>query len=645
MKVINKKIIVMFVLFQFLFGFMGPIDAQLNQRVTLILKTSGGGVRPDYGLFISDDLEELNIDVIVKVEEWTVFIHTLLESHDFDLVIIGLSVGGASPDMYDVYGENGSLNMFGLDTNMPYGNDSENMMVEGVTITDHELRQQHYYEWQQLMMNKLVPMLPLYTPKTYVATWSNTNGYDTRWGIIDSLPYIEYAGLHYRQNSMSEFRLADANWKDLNPLRSDDTSSTFVFNLLSEPIVGWNPDLAPLKTSLVENWEQIDEYHYKFTMRSNIFWNPSYNVTERSAASLPLDILTTPLMTGLKSGEVSYGNNQQVTGKDAVFSYLAYANPLVSEDTSYHKWISKCYVDPINPLAFHLEIDGDPETPENEQYVDFWSRLPWNVLPEFFLNSSDSTVSYTSGGAECRGFYTGIADTEQWVAYSNSSFGCGKYQLDYYIKNSVTVLQASPYWMNIGVKDGTSQDLDIETVIIRVIPDISVELAEFKEGDLDWTGLTSFPTERREMEDNPDFTVSSFLSPALTFMAFNLRRDYIGNDNNYIFLTEPGKEDYTVGCAIRKAICYAIDREEINQQNHEGEYFVANSVIYPYTAFYYYDDIIKYDYNLELAKQWLTYAENTLNPTTNISVSLSSFIGVVIVLLIASKKKIKSRIV
>ena len=640
MKVINKKTIVMFVLFQLLFSSIKPLDAQLNQRVTLILKTSGGGVRPDYGLFISNYLEELNIDVIVKVEEWPVFIHTLIETHDFDLVIIGLSGGGASPDMYAVYGENGTLNMFGLDTNMPYGNDSENMMIEGVTITDLELRQQHYYEWQQLMMNKLVPMLPLYTPQTYVATWSNTNGYDARWGIIDSLPYLEFNGLHYRQNSMSEFRLADANWRDLNPLQSEDTSSAFVFNLLSEPIVGWSPDLTPLKTSLVENWEQIDEYHYKFTMRSNIFWNPSYNITERSAASLPLDTLTTPLMTGLKSGEVSYGNNQQVTGKDAVFSYLAYANPLVSEDTSYHEWISKCYVDPINPLAFHIEIDGDPETPENEQYVDFWSKLSWNVLPEFFLNSSDSTISYTSGGAECRGFYTGIADTEQWVAYSNSAFGCGKYQLDYYIRNSVTVLQASPYWMNIGVKDGTPQDLDIETVIIRVIPDISAELAEFKEGDLDWTSLTSFPTERKEMEADSDFTVSSYLSASFSFMAFNLRRDFIGGLNNERFLVEPGKEEFTVGCAIRKAICYAINRTEMNQELHQGDYLITNSVIYPYTAYYYYDDIIKYDYNLELAKLWLSYAEDVINPTTStVSINLGCFVGIAIFLVIVNKKK------
>ena len=73
--------------------------------------------------------------------------------------------------------------------------------------------------------------------------------------------------------------------------------------------------------------------------------------------------------------------------------------------------------------------------------------------------------------------------------------------LDYYIRSSVTVLQASPYWMGIGAIDGTEQNLDIETFNVRVIPDISADLAEFKAGKLDWTSLTSFPSERKQMQD------------------------------------------------------------------------------------------------------------------------------------------------
>ena len=46
----------------------------------------------------------------------------------------------------------------------------------------------------------------------------------------------------------------------------------------------------------------------------------------------------------------------------------------------------------------------------------------------------------------------------------------------------------------------------------------------------------------------------------------------------------------------------------MNQEIHDGEYFIANSVLYPCTAYYYYNDIIKYNYDLEKAREWLSAA-------------------------------------
>jgi ABC-type transport system substrate-binding protein len=294
--------------------------------------------------------------------------------------------------------------------------------------------------------------------------------------------------------------------------------------------------------------------------------------------------------------------------KDAVFTYLAWANSIVSESPSYHKWISNCYVDATDPLSFHIEIDGNPATPELDQYVDFWARLPWEIIPEFFLNSSDPTVTYTSGNAECTGIYDGILDTAPWVYYSTSAFGCGKYMLDYYIRSSVTVLQKSPYWMGIGIIDGTAQDLDIETFNVRVIPDISAELAEFKAGKLDLTGLTAFPSDRKQMQADTRFEVQSFLSASFTFLFYNLRRPFVGGVDNFEWLSDVGKEEYTKGVAVRKAMNYAIDRDEINQVIHDGEYLLSHSIIYPFTAYYYYNDIIKYNRDLDAAVEWLAAA-------------------------------------
>ncbi|MHA1707932.1 MAG: ABC transporter substrate-binding protein [Candidatus Heimdallarchaeaceae archaeon] len=586
------------------------ISAEQQPIANLVFKTNGGGVRPDYGLYIAQYLRDIGIQVEVKVEEWSVFVGELILTHDFDIGVVGLSGGGASPDMRDVYTEDGSLNLFGLTKEMPYGNDSENMQDEGVTITDLDARQQWYYDWQQLMMDRIVPILPLYSPRSYVAVWSNTKGYDGRWGITDSLPYMSYDGYHEGQDSLDEFNLADANWRELNPLFTDDTSSSFIWGLMAEPILQFSPDLAPLKTGLVYDWDQIDEFHYKFYMRDNVYWNPSYNTTGRDASSDPLDTIpTSELMVGLKNDEYSDGTNQQVTAKDAVFTYIAWANDVVSESTSYHDWISDIYVDETDPLAFHILIDGDPSTPEREQYVDFWARLPWEIMPEFFLNSTNPTVTYTAGGVKTWGLYADIVNEPQWIAFSTSAFGCGKYMLDYYIKNSVTVMRRSPHWFGVGAIDGTTgMQPFVDTINIRVIPDASAELAEFKAGKLDWAGLTLFPAERKQMQADPRFDVQTFITASFSFMFYNMRRPFIGGSDNFVFLDEPGKTEYTKGCAVRKAMNYAIDRDEMNQVLHDGEYLIANSVLYPFTAFYYYNDIIKYNYDLDAAIEWLTAA-------------------------------------
>ena len=584
--------------------------AQQQPIANLTFKTNGGGVRPDYGLYIAQYLRDIGIEVEVKVEEWVVFLGTLFLTHNYDIGVVGLSGGGAYPGARDVYMEDGSLNIFGLGIDLPYGNLSEIMQDESVIIVNPDERQAHLYEWQQLMMDKIIPILPLYSSRTYFGLWANTLGYEERWGLADSLPYMSYNGYHDGQEELDEFNIADANWKDLNPLFTDDTSSSFIAGLMMEPIVQMNPDYAPLKTGLVWDWDPIDETHYQFWMMDDIYWNPSYNATARDSNSVPLaDVPTGELMLGLKNGEYSDGTNQQVTAKDVVFTYTAWANSIISESTSYQEWISDIYVDPLDELSFHIHVDGDPDTTEIEPYADMWANLPWNVLPEFFLNSTDPTVTYTEGGVQNTGLYADMINTPAWVAYSTSAFGCGKYSLDYFIKNSVTVMERYDGWYGKGAIDGTTGMTSfVKNINIRVIPDTSAELAEFKAGKLDITGLGQFPAERKQMQADAKFIVKSYVGSSLTFMFYNLRRPFIGGVDNFVWLDEPGKEEYTVGLAVRKAINYAINRDEINAVIHDGEYQVAHSVVYPSQAFYYYNDIIKYNYDVDASFEWLEAA-------------------------------------
>jgi len=200
--------------------------------------------------------------------------------------------------------------------------------------------------------------------------------------------------------------------------------------------------------------------------------------------------------------------------------------------------------------------------------------------------------------------------------------------LDYYIKNSVTVLRRSPYWFGVGAIDGTTgMQPFVETFNMRVIPDNSAALAEFKAGKLDIISVTSFPSERKQMQADPRFNIQSFLTASFNFMFFNLQRPFIGGTSNYKYLDEPGKQTYTKGVAVRKAINYAIDRDEMNQVLYDGEYFLAHSILYPFTSFYYYNDIIKYDRNLDAAIEWLTAAGYTIE--ANVSIPLLGIVAAI----------------
>ena len=567
---------------------------------TLNLVTNPPKPFADYALMIAQYLADINI---------AVEIHSCTETfpiwcgYNWDLFL-----GEFSSEIQDIrtqFSEGGSRNIFGLNKEIPYCNRSEQLQNQALVLYDLDERYYIWNEWCWLLMDFILPFFPFFLPRSYQALWSNIKNYDIRWGLADSLPYMSYEGFHEGQNSIDELNVADSMWKNLNPILSQDKASDFLINLISEPLLAWSPDGAPLKTGIIDNWEQINDFHYKFYMRDNIFWNPSYDITLNHNDSIPLE--NTPLMSGLK-GEFSNGTNQLLTAKDAVFTLLSLANNLTHIDSINYSWLSNTYVDDEDPFSFHIEIDGNPSTPEKEYYNEFFQALTVPILPEFFLNSTTNYISYTDGGTKCWGFFPGITETPEWEKYSITNFNCGKYLIYYSIENNVTVLQRNTNWFGIGTIDG-SKDLQpfIERINIKCIPNSAEALREFKEGKLELLEVTELPLDRKEMQDDPKFEVQTEIKNQYSALAFNLKRPKIGGLENSIFLNESGKEEYTKAIAIRKAICHVIDREIINQVVHNGEYTLIHRPISLPNMFHY-DDFIKYYRDLDAAWEWMEAA-------------------------------------
>jgi ABC-type transport system substrate-binding protein len=606
----------------------GPGPQDPIAKITI--KTNGGCVKGDYALFIAQYLRDIGIDVAIKIEEWVVFLGTLFYTHNYDMGITSVYMGGVRtgslPFDSQFLSLGSSRNIFGIGPDIPYVNQSEEILDQFEKTYDYEQKQILLNEWDELVMDKIVPFLPLYSPRTYSAIWSNTKGYDDLWGVADSLPYMSFVGYHYGQDSLDELNLHYAYLENVNPMEYPGWSN-YVQEFVFEETVVMSPCNSPIKTGIINNWEQIDNYHFKFYIRDNIYWAPSYNITQRDVNSP--ELLSTPavdLMRGLKNNQYSDGTNRKVTAKDAVFSYLTYANALTCDSPSKFFWISDCYADPIDELAFHIHIDGNEDLAIVEPYTEFWKDFSRLILPEFFLNSSDTSISYTEGGAECTGLYSGIEETPQWQSFDKSPFSCGPFMFDYIDPDAIAVLRRNPYWFGVGAIDGTPNlQTFVEKINIKKIMEPREALEKFLEGKLDWVDITSFSELRKSLQADSNFIVDTKLGVELQLMFFNVRRPFIGGVNNFNYYDAPGKEEYNLGAGVRKAICHAINRIEMNEVLNDGEFYLYNSLIFPMPCIIYYDDNWIYDYDLDKAIDWFVSSGYPGPADNNFALSLQNY--------------------
>ncbi|MBY9001928.1 MAG: hypothetical protein KGD64_13500, partial [Candidatus Heimdallarchaeota archaeon] len=363
----------------------------------LTLKASGGGVHPDYGLYIADYLRQIGIEVEVRVADWTVYPGAPCCTFDYDLGIIDIEFPyGEFDPLSHFHSESDSEYYTGSNT-MPYGAESDFLLEQALQTLDIENRTEIIYDWQNLAMDKIVPFLPLFSSNDYIATWGNLKDYNSSWTLTDNLPYIYFNSFHQGQENIDELILADSNWRTLNPLSITDYSSDFISSLVNEPLIKLSPEGVPLRNGLIEDWESINESHYVFHLRDNVFWNPSYNVTERDGNSDPLNPLTANLMEGLKYNQTSDGINRQITAIDALFTLLAFGNEIVNEQANNYSWMKDIFLDPFDNLSFHLIIDSNETSTELDPYYLLFNKLNIPILPEFFLNSTSTVITNTTG--------------------------------------------------------------------------------------------------------------------------------------------------------------------------------------------------------------------------------------------------------
>ena len=205
---------------------------------------------------------------------------------------------------------------------------------------------------------------------------------------------------------------------------------------------------------------------------------------------------------------------------------------------------------------------------------------------------------------------------QSWNTYATKAFGTGLFTLAHFEEGEETILAINPdcWRLNSTLTDDPALDWENRfgdfsasptQLRIRIIPDNAKAIAELQAGRVDIEEVTTDRITRLELEDDINFSVQAETQFYLGFFGYNMRpvRPVIGNP-------DPCEDDPTItkGLAIRKAISYATDLEEMNNIVNAGESIITYHPIHKKQGIWCNPNIIKYTHDLAKAQEYLEIA-------------------------------------
>ena len=582
---------------------------------TLVFKTNGGGVRPDYGYLLRDQLARIGIHLEVIIQDWPTFVGELIAFRDFDICYVDLLIGGASLDYNGMFSDYYSpLNIFGYDTSMDWDEElgtgkNEWYIREGTQIMppNSQERIQHYWAWEDYLMDKILPLQPTFNTKSYKAYWRTLKGYNYSEGLLQSWGKMSWDGHHTGQEHRNEIVITDYSWDDLNPFFYIDSASDFVVKTCYDPLIWYDADLT-VWPHLAESFTMLNDTLVRITARQGIKW-------QNDSGSLFTD--------------------EYFDIYDVYFTLYCWKE--VSNDKHIWDWIDDMEI--IDQWTMDIHIDGDTGTPEREVYAPFLDSLCTLILPEHYLNQTQLPDGKTPDIMH-----------SSWDSLATECIGTGLFTLSNYTEHRESNLKinSESWWINETITSDPNLNWEarfgdfsggLDYLRIRIIPDEQTVQNEFEAGKIDLVSLTSLPKMREDTFCcQIDFSIQSDLTFVMGYFGYNMRevRPVIGSRS-------PATCDpsLTVGLCLRKAISYAMDREEMNNIIHSGEYEIVNHPIYKKLGIWCNPDIIIYNHDINEAQRYMAKVGCDRTPT--IDISLISVIGGIFILLTTTIWYIKTK--
>ncbi len=541
---------------------------------------------------MAQELKRIRIDSVIYPYPSGVFEAAVL-SKEFDIVLIDVDWSGFDVNPTYVFSEGGSANYWGLDDEIAFQDFSEQKMFEGLGETNLTLREGIYHDWQENLMVNILPVIPMFNKITTYVSHDNLIGWDHEEGIVYSLPYMEWSGLHTGQTNTSIFvdYINPNDWDILNPLFIEDE---FFASLIAEPLLRINKNRNPVGV-LAESWAfNSNQTILTLNLRDDVIWQSD---VDKIYTDEPFD------------------------ADDVLFSIKMYQE--VTSIGTFFSWIDQ--VEKIDNSTVQINIDGNLTQPGLQPYAPALNDLTKLILPEHYLN-----VSVDGNG---------IPDTQDanWVTYGENCLGTGMYYLKSYSEGVESLFNSNlDWWGTIPLGD-----LDLAEYRVRFLFDLNVKGLEFESGKLDIfkdyrTYMTDYASAPYQKQTRDEYDVLYF--------GYNLKSDYCPALMDQT-LTED--ETMTKGLAVRKAIAHMIDKN-IMLDLLDVEVEIIETPLSLKFGNYVKSDVTVYTANHDLAKYYMNKAgfdpSTLLNPgLTPLQVFTSIVILSVITVFVIRKRNKKKQ--
>lgn len=474
------------------------------------------------------------------------------------------------PYMMPFYTENGSSNFSGYNTDMDYDEKLETglnewYLIEGEKINPENMfaEYEHCWEWQNHLMDIILPGLPLFIYKDYLVHYSNLEGLDYNKGLIQSWGNLTWNGIHEGQKNQNEIVISGDNFTGIFPFDQETDTDKLIRKAIMEPLI-WMDNDYTYWPHIAENWFSITDTQLRLNIRQNIPWQ------------------TDP--EGLFP-------NEYLDAYDVFFTFYC-LKELYSDD---YYWLKDIQI--IDQYTIDFITDVYPETPENESYPYLLHELSnLYILPEHYLNQTQLPDSITPDFTH-----------QSWENFKTNGFGTGLFDVNNFIINKEIILERFDdcWWLNSSLTSDPSLDWinrfgsftnNIQYLQIKLIQNYLQTQVEFKQGKIDLLEFESVPC---QLYYGSEYSILSKNSNKFDMITFNLRqsREWIGNNDPSVYYPE-----YTKGQFIRKAVSYAINREEINQIIYGGRLEINHWPFPPNLGKWCDPNIGKYCYNLNWSK-------------------------------------------